>query len=86
MALKGSRGIDPPILDLGLRDDWSTSRPSKFAIGKVRRCPFNRRLFGPHNSSERFQEEAKFAPAGIQTPHHPVWNVVALPATLMNEL
>ena len=39
-AYKGSRSRDPSILDLGLRDDWSTSRPSKYAVGREPQIPF----------------------------------------------
>jgi hypothetical protein len=85
-ALKRSGDIDPPILHLELRCDWSTSRPSKFSVGKVPLCPFKRRFFGPHSRCGLSLEETKHCPCRIQIPNQPAWILVILPAKLMNEL
>ena len=54
-AYRGSRGIAPLILNSAPdRDEWSTSRTSRFNSGKEPRYPLNGRLGGPQSRSGRF--------------------------------
>ena len=48
------------------RDEWSTSRPGHFTLGKELQYPLNERLGGSQSLSGRFGEEKNpFARAGI---------------------
>jgi len=59
----GSRGIHPPILNLGTRWSWIvTFKPRPFCFREISPYPLTKRLGGPQRRSGRFREQNSLRP------------------------